>query len=71
MFGREIEDTINENIGKLRFCILFKAEKCWKIVIGPMGIVEGDAQVIPYVDKYEYFDRICDHIDKTISDLPT
>ncbi|HYI70167.1 MAG TPA: hypothetical protein VEX87_10500 [Skermanella sp.] len=71
IFLREIEQAVEDNIGKLRFCVIFRSGKCWMIVIGPKGKIESEKQVLPYIDKYDYFDKLSDNINKNIADLHT
>ena len=68
-FSREIEQAAEDNIGKLRFCVLFRSGKCWKIIIGPKGRIESEKQVLPYIDKYEYFDKLSDNIMQSVFSL--
>jgi len=71
IFINEIDEAVEKNIGMLRFCIVFKGGECWRVLVGPKGSIEGNSQVAPYLDKYEYFDKLCGNIDKNISDLET
>src|SRR3954469_21826076 len=71
IFVPEIDQAVADNIGKLRFCVIFRSGKCWRIIIGPKGKIESEKQVLPYIAKYEYFDKLSENINKNIADLHT